>query len=60
LALVFIFLGTIVGFVFIAQMVDTKCWVLIRGPEHSKAGENYSAQQNRKLVGLVVLSSTPL
>lgn len=48
------------GFVFIAQMVGTKCWVLIRGPEHSEAGENYSAQQNRKLVGSVVLSSMPL
>jgi hypothetical protein len=39
LALVFTFLGVIMGLVFEAQVVGAKCWDLTRGPKHLRVSE---------------------
>lgn len=44
LALVFGFLGAIMGFVFEEKMVGAKCWVLTHGAKHSVAVVTNSAR----------------
>jgi hypothetical protein len=41
-----LFLGGIVGLVYVAQTVDAKCWVLIGGPTYSWIEEKNNAKQN--------------